>query len=46
VAIQTGISNGRLTEVTGGELRAGDRVVVEETGAASASSSPPRMRLF
>jgi HlyD family secretion protein len=46
LAIQTGISNGRLTEVTGGELRAGDRVVVEETAAASASSGPPRVRLF
>jgi HlyD family secretion protein len=47
LAIKTGISNGRMTEVVGGELRAGDRVVVEETGGETAApAGTPRMRLF
>jgi HlyD family secretion protein len=47
LAIRTGISNGRLTEVNGGELKPGDRVVVEESGADSSTrSGAPRMRLF
>jgi HlyD family secretion protein len=46
VAVRTGISNGRLTEVAGGELKAGDRVVVEETGQAPQPANVQRPRLF
>lgn len=49
VSIRTGINNGRMTEITGGELREGDRVVVEEgrtDGARPAQSGSMRMRLF
>jgi HlyD family secretion protein len=47
LAVRAGISNGRLTEVIGGELKPGDRVVVEETGSeAAAPAGAPRMRLF
>lgn len=45
VSVQLGISNGRLTELTGGALKEGDRVVVEETGGGQPARSP-RMRLF
>ena len=41
MSVRTGISDGRFTEVTGGDLAAGDRVVVglattkvEQTGTA------------
>jgi HlyD family secretion protein len=46
VSIRAGISNGRLTEVLSGELKRGDRVVVEEAGAASQPANMPRQRLF
>ncbi len=47
LAVRAGISNGRLTEVIGGELRPGDRVVVEESVAQSAAPvGTPRVRLF
>lgn len=46
VSIRSGISNGRLTEVLGGEVKRGDRVVVEEAGGASQPTSMPRQRLF
>ena len=47
VSIRAGISNGRLTEVLAGEVRRGDRVVVEEAGGASQPpGNMPRQRLF
>ena len=49
VTVQTGISNGRATEITGGELREGDKVVVEDlTATARPQPAPtgPRTRLF
>ncbi len=42
-SIEIGVSDGNLTEVTGGELKAGDRVVTE---FLSLQSQPPRMRFF
>ena len=48
IAVQLGISDGRSTEITGGELKAGDRIVVGEAlpQADNKSGSPVRMRLF
>lgn len=51
VAVSLGISDHRMTEVAGGELQAGDVVVVGEKGAAegapaAGSPSPMRVRLF
>jgi HlyD family secretion protein len=47
LAVRTGITNGRLTEIVEGALKPGDRVVVEELGGESAApAGPPRMRLF
>jgi HlyD family secretion protein len=48
VRIQTGISDSRFTEVAGGELKAGDRVAVEElVGQKSGSGQQPfRFRAF
>lgn len=50
VPVRTGISDGRSTVVTGGELKAGERVVVEELAAerkpASGSGQPFRIRGF
>lgn len=49
VAVQTGISDGRSTELAGGELGAGDQVVVGENVQNAAQPAPPsgfRMRLF
>jgi HlyD family secretion protein len=48
VAVRTGISNGRLTEVTGGDLKSGDRVVVEESGGEQnpATAGGQRVRMF
>lgn len=50
VSLTLGISDNRMTEVVGGELKAGDVVVVGERpsveGAAAGSASPMRMRLF
>jgi HlyD family secretion protein len=45
VSVQTGISDGRLTELTGGTLKEGDAVVVEAV-AGSQPSGAPRLRLF
>jgi len=47
VAVRPGISDGRVTEIAGGELEAGDAVVVgmQETGAGNASSTL-RLRPF
>jgi HlyD family secretion protein len=47
VRIQTGISDSRHTEVAGGELKAGDKVAVEElAGQKAAGSQPFRFRAF
>jgi HlyD family secretion protein len=50
VPLRTGISDGRSTVVTGGELKPGDRVVVEELTAerkpASGTGQPFRIRGF
>ncbi|HYM85903.1 MAG TPA: efflux RND transporter periplasmic adaptor subunit, partial [Pseudoxanthomonas sp.] len=49
VAVQTGITNGRATEITGGALREGDTVVVEDQTATprpQTAPSGPRTRLF
>ncbi len=49
VAVQTGITNGRATEITGGDLREGDMVVVEDLTATprlQTAPSGPRTRLF
>lgn len=49
VSVSLGISDNRNTEITGGELKVGDQVIV---GEAQASNSPPsggspmRMRMF
>lgn len=48
VSIDLGITDNRNTEVTGGELKAGDQVIIGENaaGAAAPSSSTLRMRAF
>jgi len=50
VPLKIGISDGRSTVVTGGELKASDRVVVEQTGAertpAAGGTQPFRLRAF
>lgn len=49
VVVQTGITNGRVTEITGGDLREGDTAVVEDLSATSrpqTAPSRPRTRLF
>ncbi|HEV8693319.1 MAG TPA: efflux RND transporter periplasmic adaptor subunit [Lysobacter sp.] len=49
VAVQTGITNGRVTEITGGDLREGDIAVVEDLAATprpQTAPSGPRTRLF
>jgi HlyD family secretion protein len=47
VPVQTGISDGRSTEITGGELKAGDQVVVQDKLPApepGGTQQPFRMR--
>lgn len=49
VKITTGISDARFTEVVGGELKEGDKVITSENLPHTASASSPgtfRMRLF
>ncbi|MBS0322536.1 MAG: efflux RND transporter periplasmic adaptor subunit [Proteobacteria bacterium] len=48
VAIGLGITDGRNTEVTGGELKAGDAVIVAENGKGKPAENPsgPRFRPF
>lgn len=48
VSVGIGITDNRVTEITGGELKAGDRVVVGENfaGAAPESAGGFRMRMF
>jgi HlyD family secretion protein len=44
VAVQLGISDGQVTEVTGGDLKEGDEVVTGLATAKSANTTAPRMR--
>jgi HlyD family secretion protein len=48
VSVSLGISDNRNTEITGGELKAGDQVIVGEAqaGNPTSGSSPMRMRMF
>src|SRR5574340_816829 len=50
VSVSLGITDGRNTEITGGDLKPGDRIVVGEMQAAgsapAASGTPMRMRMF
>jgi HlyD family secretion protein len=48
VPVGIGITDNRVTEITGGELKAGDRVVTGENLPATepASGSGPRLRMF
>jgi HlyD family secretion protein len=48
VAVSLGITDNRNTEVLGGELKAGDQVIVGDSLAANGSSGgqPMRMRMF
>jgi HlyD family secretion protein len=50
VAIQVGLSDGKLAQVTGGELNAGDRVAVQNKlangGGGTAGGGPTRLRSF
>jgi HlyD family secretion protein len=49
ISVTLGITDNRNTEITGGELKAGDQIAIGETQAqdkpASSSSRPP-MRMF
>lgn len=44
--IAVGITDSRMTEVLGGKLKEGDKVIVEDLQPASKNSSGPPMRLF
>ncbi len=46
VAIEIGITDNRMTEVVGGELKPGDQVIVGENTAAAGKPSSVGMRLF
>ena len=48
VSVSLGITDNRNTEIAGGELKAGDQVVIGEaqTGSKSTSSGRPPMRMF
>ena len=46
VVIQLGITDNRVTEVVGGELKAGDKVIVGENTAPGGKPSSVGMRLF
>ena len=49
VTVQPGITNGRVTEITGGDLREGDMVVLEDLSATprpQTAPTGPRTRLF
>ena len=44
--INVGITDSRMTEVLGGELKEGDKVIVEDTQPVTKSNSSAPMRLF
>ena len=48
VAVGTGITDNRVTEITGGDLKAGDKVITGENMATEAPSAGngPRLRMF
>lgn len=46
VSIQIGITDNRNTEVVGGELKAGDRVILGENSVATGKPSSVGMRMF
>ena len=46
VSVQLGITDNRNTEVVGGDLKAGDRVVTGENSNGSKSPSSVGMRMF
>jgi len=46
VSVQLGITDNRNTEIVGGELKAGDRVVTGENTSASSKPSSVGMRMF
>lgn len=45
-AVKTGITDGRNTELLAGDLRAGDRVAINETERGSEGKPPLRLRMF
>jgi HlyD family secretion protein len=46
VAVQVGITDNRNTEIIGGELKEGDRIVTGENGSADKKPSSVGMRMF
>ena len=46
VQVQIGITDSRNTEILGGELKAGDTIVVSEAPTAATKPSSVGMRLF
>ncbi|MPN60664.1 hypothetical protein SDC9_208395 [bioreactor metagenome] len=46
VSVQLGITDNRSTEIVGGELKAGDTIVVSEAPTAATKPSSVGMRLF
>ena len=46
VSVQLGITDNRITEVLGGELKAGERVVIGENTSAGSKPSSVGMRMF
>jgi HlyD family secretion protein len=46
VPVQLGITDNRNTEVVGGELKAGDRVIIGENGPGAKKPSSVGMRMF
>ena len=46
VSVQLGITDNRNTEITGGDLKAGDRVVTGENGGSGSKPSSVGMRMF
>ena len=46
VTVQLGITDNRNTEITGGELKEGDTIVVSEAPAAATKPSSIGLRLF
>lgn len=46
VQVETGISDGRFVEITGGDLKEGERIAVQARAPDNASGSSRRMRAF
>jgi len=48
IEVELGITDNRSTEIIGGELKAGDQIIVGDTqatnGASGSSAAPMRMR--